>query len=1398
MGGGSAAGGRAGGNATGGGSATAGGGSAGSGTAGGNTGGGTAGSGTAGGMTGGGTATAGGMGGGAGGGSGTAGGMVPDAGPSVCPNNVREGAELCDDGNMIDTDACKNDCTFGAAGPYCGDGMMNGGEACDDGNVISGDGCEADCTVSVAAPSSTTCGDGIRQGAEECDDATGTCAPDCTRIAPLIITCPAATATLSNPASCDAVPGDNGRLLVGTVLLPGKVYRGGQVLTDGANGNITCVGCDCSATAGFATATKFLCGTNVISPGLINAHDHITFIDGPFYGGWNDAGYFPDGGIPERYEHRHDWRRGGAAHDGHSVIPSGATGGTIPITWQELRQLIAGTTSVAGSGGAPGLLRNLDRPDTSATASSQQGLGANTTGADYETFPLGDTAGTELTEGCGYPQVPNASAVPSLAAYLPHISEGIERSARNEFLCLSGILDGGSGVFTPRTAMIHGIALKPADVRFIANRQSSLIWSPRSNISLYGETANVSVYHRARASIAIGSDWLRSGSMNVVRELQCADYLSSSFYGGFFSDESLWRMPTINAAAALVVSTRTGVLERGRTADVSVYRYTGTGNPYRAVIIARPEDTLLVLRGGTPLYGDEGVITRVASSCNGVNVCGATKSVCLSEIGTTYLSLANANASAYPLAFCNGPPPTEPPCTPMRGARWLFSGANAYTGIMTPGVDSDGDGIGDAMDNCPQYFNPIRPEDLGVQSDADGDGRGDVCDVCPLSSGTTCAAFDPMDADGDGVPNLSDKCPMDPDAMQLDTDGDGKGNVCDVCPMQANPGANVCPPPPGMLATIPQIKTGVVAPNTRVQIVDVLVTGVGGPGLFVQDTGPMNPDNTGLFLYYPATLPRTDVRVGDRITVPSGTVQDFFSQIQVASIPAGSITVLSSGNALPPPVVVTAAEVSTGGMRAAALEGVFVRLNGVQVASITPAPGMGDSTPNNEYTVSQPPATAELRVNDYLYLTTPFPLVGENMGFIQGILQFRYGDSKLEPRAETDMQRPVQLVSFGPQGQFTREGMAMPASTIPSPLRVRINSVQTTDTTVTLVSDAGISVPPSVTITAGNVDTEVQVQGLVQSPGEFITATVGTGSLSTLVRVIGAAEQPVLRTCSPNPLLVPEDGVADLTLTVDLPPAMAIDITLDAGSGFVSVPATSQVAANTLTTTFTVTAAPGITGNGTVDATLGASSLSCTVTISSLPLTNHVVISEIATAGPAGAASDEFVELYNPTGSPVDISGWRLQYKSQTGAAYQNKVTLPAGTTIPARGYFLIASGGTLYTGSVTPDARATAELGFQATSGHVRIGTDVVGTSPTDANAVDTVGYGTGANAPEGGAVAPSPPSGGTIERKATANSTQASMATGGADALTGNGLDSDNNGADWVLRAARDPQNRASPTEP
>ena len=47
--------------------------------------------------------------------------------------------------------------------------------------------------------------------------------------------------------------------------------------------------------------------------------------------------------------------------------------------------------------------------------------------------------------------------------------------------------------------------------------------------------------------------------------------------------------------------------------------------------------------------------------------------------------------------------------------------------------------------------------------------------------------FADVDTDGDGVPDASDDCPLVPNADQADADGDGVGDACDNCPVTFNP-----------------------------------------------------------------------------------------------------------------------------------------------------------------------------------------------------------------------------------------------------------------------------------------------------------------------------------------------------------------------------------------------------------------------------------------------------------------------------------------------------------------------------------------------------------------------------------------------------------------------------------
>ncbi len=197
-------------------------------------------------------------------------------------------------------------------------------------------------------------------------------------------------------------------------------------------------------------------------------------------------------------------------------------------------------------------------------------------------------------------------------------------------------------------------------------------------------------------------------------------------------------------------------------------------------------------------------------------------------------------------------------------------------------------------------------------------------------------------------------------------------------------------------------------------------------------------------------------------------------------------------------------------------------------------------------------------------------------------------------------------------------------------------------------------------------------------------------------------------------------------------------------------------------------------------------------------IARHPVISEVyGGGGNAGAVyKNDFIELYNPTSSPVGMSNWSVQYASANGTFTAANRTIFSGT-LPANGFFLIkeaqGAGGSL--NLPVPDAAGTTAL--SASNGKVALVADsVLISGPGGGSIVDFVGFGT-ANQFEGSAAAPAPSNSSSVERKAQGSSTPLSMGYGGPDSLLGNGWDSGDNSRDITVRTHPDPQNSLSAPE-
>lgn len=130
------------------------------------------------------------------------------------------------------------------------------------------------------------------------------------------------------------------------------------------------------------------------------------------------------------------------------------------------------------------------------------------------------------------------------------------------------------------------------------------------------------------------------------------------------------------------------------------------------------------------------------------------------------------------------------------GLSFLFGGKKAAP-VAAPvaAIDSDGDGVADSLDKCPNTPKGVSVDKDGCPVDSDGDGVADYLDKCPATpkgdkvdpSGCTVKAD--TDSDGDGVLDTLDKCPntpkgekVDKDGCPLDSDGDGVADSADKCP----------------------------------------------------------------------------------------------------------------------------------------------------------------------------------------------------------------------------------------------------------------------------------------------------------------------------------------------------------------------------------------------------------------------------------------------------------------------------------------------------------------------------------------------------------------------------------------------------------------------------------------
>jgi cytosine/adenosine deaminase-related metal-dependent hydrolase len=384
--------------------------------------------------------------------------------------------------------------------------------------------------------------------------------------------------------------------------------------------------------------------SDLLFPGLINLHDHPSFDALPV---WlppsSDAQPAVGKAGTDPYANRYQWGADGSPTASPEELRLIANPETV-LTSSFGLGLSAEVDKYAEAGALLGGETTLENSDGELVRGVEQN-GLTTRIAPAWAKPISALDGTDLSS------LQNGMANGDYDAWFVHLAEGVRDgdrrpgdpvSSRAEFDTLRA-----KGLLTDETVIIHGTGLERSD--FAAMRAApsprtdgtgdglgaKLVWSPQSNLLLYGKTTNVYDALAEHVLVSLGTDWTPSGSRTLLHELKVADdaLRDPRLLGGSRDevpafaltgrspaqrllaeaalDREIVDMVTRNPAITLRWYDQVGSIEAGKLADLLLIHAPATPppagvplTPYRALIDATERDVELVLLGGQPLVGD--------------------------------------------------------------------------------------------------------------------------------------------------------------------------------------------------------------------------------------------------------------------------------------------------------------------------------------------------------------------------------------------------------------------------------------------------------------------------------------------------------------------------------------------------------------------------------------------------------------------------------------------------------------------------------------------------------------------------------------------------------------------------------------------------------------------------
>jgi 5-methylthioadenosine/S-adenosylhomocysteine deaminase len=319
----------------------------------------------------------------------------------------------------------------------------------------------------------------------------------------------------------------------------------------------------------------------VIAPGLIDLHGHPEF---NIFAAWEP---------PKQFINRYAWR----GSDLYQLLvrdPQNHLREVLPpkaqLRYAEIRALVGGVTAIQGTGGLAtsfqdeALVRNVDK----WIFGSQVGrslIDLPTPGSEFGMDSL-----RSILDGITNHEV---------KAFYVHLAEGRSDNevSRNEFGKLVAL-----DALTQATVVIHGTALTKEELAELRDAGAKLVWSPQSNLRLYGETTRAADALELGLPMGLGADWLPSGSTSLLAEIKVARRTITLQRGRPPTAKQLVDMVTRDAAMIAGLDEKLGRLAVGRPADLVVFERREE-DPWENVVEAEPSWVELVMIGGKLVYG---------------------------------------------------------------------------------------------------------------------------------------------------------------------------------------------------------------------------------------------------------------------------------------------------------------------------------------------------------------------------------------------------------------------------------------------------------------------------------------------------------------------------------------------------------------------------------------------------------------------------------------------------------------------------------------------------------------------------------------------------------------------------------------------------------------------------